>query len=71
MKCVSTDEWRVLGDSDWSEGALAEGTVLTAAHPGLETYATDWERLSSYTVKAGWQLQHQRMDQRLHQPRVI
>ncbi|MDB4563959.1 carboxypeptidase-like regulatory domain-containing protein [Flavobacteriales bacterium] len=49
----STDEWRVLGDSDWSEGALADGTVLTAAHPGLETYATDWERLSSYTVKAG------------------
>mgnify|MGYP000949337606 FL=1 len=49
----STDEWRVLGDSDWSEGALADGTLLTAEHPGLETYATDWERLNSYTVKAG------------------
>ena len=23
----STDEWRVLGDSDWSEGALADGTT--------------------------------------------
>ena len=49
----STDEWRVLGDSDWSEGALADGTVLTAEHPGLDTYATDWERLNSYTIKAG------------------
>jgi len=49
----STDEWRVLGDSDWSSGELADGTTLTADHPGLETYTTDWERLTSYTIKAG------------------
>lgn len=49
----STDEWRVLGDSDWSTGELSDGTMLTADHPGLETYTTDWERLTSYTIKAG------------------
>ena len=49
----STDEWRLLGDNSWSTGALADGTELTADHPGLETYATDWERLTSATIKAG------------------
>jgi len=49
----STDEWRVIGDNDWSTGELADGTLLTADNPGLETYTTDWERLTSYTVKAG------------------
>ena len=49
----STDEWRVIGDNSWSTGELTDGTLLTAEHPGLSTYATDWERLNSYTIKAG------------------
>ena len=49
----STDEWRVLGENSWNTGALADGTELTAEHPGLQTYTTDWERLNSFTVKAG------------------
>ena len=49
----STDEWRLIGEDDWSTGALANGTVLTADNPGLETYSTDWERLNSATIKAG------------------
>ncbi len=49
----STDEWRLIGDNTWSTGALTDGTLLTADHPGLETYATNWERMSSGTIKAG------------------
>ena len=49
----STDEWRVLGTSDWSTGALSDGTVLTADNPGLETYSTEWQMLNSATIKAG------------------
>ena len=49
----STDEWRVLGEDDWSTDTLANGTVLAADHPDLQTYTTDWERLNSFTVKAG------------------
>lgn len=49
----STDEWRVLGENNWSSGQLSDGTLLTADHPGLETFTTDWQRLNSYTIKAG------------------
>lgn len=49
----STDEWRELGSTGWNTGELADGTLLTADHPGLETYTTDWERLTSATIKAG------------------
>lgn len=45
----STDEYRVLGETEWS----TDTTFLTASHPGLSTYTTDWERLSSGTIKAG------------------
>ena len=45
----STDEFRVLGETEWQ----TDTTFLTAAHPGLSTYTTDWERLNSATLKAG------------------
>lgn len=45
----STDEYRVLGDTEW----LMDTTFLTANHPGLDTYTTPWERLTSGTIKAG------------------
>ena len=45
----STDEYRVLGDTEW----LNDTTFLTADHEGLATYTTDWERLNSATIKAG------------------
>ena len=45
----STDEYRVLGDTEW----LMDTTFLTADHPGLSTYTTDWVRLNSATIKAG------------------
>lgn len=45
----STDEFRVLGETEWQ----TDTTFLTADHPGLSTYTTDWERLNSATIKAG------------------
>ena len=45
----STDEYRVLGETEW----LMDTTFLTADHPGLTTYTTDWQRLNSATIKAG------------------
>ena len=45
----STDEYRVLGDTEW----LSDTTFLTSDHEGLATYKTDWERLNSATIKAG------------------
>ena len=45
----STDEYRVLGETEWT----TDTTFLTASHPGLSTYTTDWERLNSATIKAG------------------
>ena len=45
----STDEFRMLGDTDWQ----TDTTFLTADHPGLSTYTTEWERLNSATIKAG------------------
>jgi outer membrane cobalamin receptor len=45
----STDEFRMLGDTEWQ----TDTTFLTADHPGLSTYTTDWERLNSATIKAG------------------
>ena len=45
----STDEYRVLGDTEWQ----TDTTFLTANHQGLANYTTDWERLNSATIKAG------------------
>jgi hypothetical protein len=45
----STDEYRVLGETEW----MIDTTFVTAAHPGLSTFTTDWERLNSATIKAG------------------
>ncbi len=45
----STDEFRELGTTNWR----TDTTFLTANHPGLQTYTTDWERLNSATIKAG------------------
>ena len=45
----STNEYRVLGETEWE----TDTTFLTAAHPGLQTYTTDWEELNSATFKAG------------------
>ena len=45
----STDEFRELGTTTWR----TDTTFLTANHPGLQTYTTDWERLNSATIKAG------------------
>ena len=45
----STNEFRVLGETQWQ----SDTTFLTADHPGLSTYTTDWERLNSATIKAG------------------
>lgn len=45
----STDEYRVLGDTEWQ----TDTTFLTADHEGLANYTTDWERLNSATIKAG------------------
>ena len=45
----STDEFRELGTTNWR----TDTTFLTASHPGLQTYTTDWERLNSATIKAG------------------
>ena len=39
----------VLGETQWQ----SDTTFLTADHPGLSTYTTDWERLKSATIKAG------------------
>lgn len=47
------DEWSYLGQDDWSTDPLADGTILTADHPGLSTYTTDWIELNSATIKAG------------------
>jgi outer membrane cobalamin receptor len=45
----STDEYRVLGDTEWQ----TDTTFLTSDHEGLANYTTDWERLNSATIKAG------------------
>ncbi|HAI00600.1 MAG TPA: hypothetical protein DCL98_03770, partial [Flavobacteriales bacterium] len=45
----STDEYRVLGDTEWQ----TDTTFLTADHEGLTYYTTDWQRLNSATIKAG------------------
>jgi len=45
----STNEYRVLGETEW----MIDTTFVTAAHPGLSTFTTDWERLNSATIKAG------------------
>ncbi|MEE2838619.1 MAG: hypothetical protein VYD51_07240, partial [Bacteroidota bacterium] len=45
----STDEYRVLGDTEWQ----TDTTFLTADHEGLTNYTTDWQRLNSATIKAG------------------
>ena len=45
----STDEYRVLGDTEWQ----TDTTFLTADHEGLTNYRTDWQRLNSATIKAG------------------
>lgn len=47
------DEWSYLGQDDWSTDPLADGTILTADHPGLSTFTTDWIELNSATIKAG------------------
>ncbi|MDA0728113.1 MAG: TonB-dependent receptor [Bacteroidetes bacterium] len=45
----STDEYRALGETEWK----MDTTFVTASHPGLSTYTTDWEQLNSATIKAG------------------
>ena len=45
----STDEYRVLGDTEWQ----TDTTFLSADHEGLANYTTDWERMNSATIKAG------------------
>ena len=46
----SNDEFQELGETNkWRR----DTTFLTANHPGLQTYTTDWERLNSATIKAG------------------
>ena len=46
----SNNEFQELGETDaWR----TDTTFLTANHPGLQTYTTDWERLNSATIKAG------------------
>lgn len=45
----STDEFRVLGETEWQ----TDTAFLTAEHPGLGSYTTDWESLNSATIKAG------------------